>query len=856
MKRWLSALFLALSVAPAFAAPPPPVPALPDTERRTSYSLSASTCACSVGFALYGDSTDYQNWLEVFINGVRVNYNDATYGWAITSPTGSLASIPRPVTDAVLTFTNAQTGTIQIVGARRPRRTSTFSENRGVPARDLNQILNDMIAQSREVWDKTNDVTGRALMSQPGVTLGLLPLPSVCVNGFLGFDGTGLVPVCRSSGGTSNVTLPVVSGNLPSFNGTTGLLADSGLPLAGLSGLSANVQGTGIPGLDSGHWFIWNNPTAAFDGTETLRIDRHANVGSGTIFDTYGGIQAKGSTNPGNAGFEWNYVGQFNNTSRPGAQSQNGSGLFYSFKARAITGTTAAAGNGATATVFFASQGNGAPVVFPIGSVVLVSGVTPSGYNGLHTVTASGVGNVSFASTTTGAQTVAGMIGPATLTASGTGTTATITFSGTDTMRVGDTVMVSDVTPTGYNGKYVITASAPGSVSYANTTTGAQTVAGMAFDISVGPTWGQSAGCFDRTGDNNPVASCVGSELDIEVDNPDGVATTDTNAQRVGLFLAAKSNAAGTHVGTGVAMTTDANTIVDHGYSYAGAFGIGIDFSAATFSTAPIFMAENQRIVLDGATGGTFNRSLYFFSGKLIYATQNGNVLQVDDSGSIQSGANGVAGGALKLLGLTSGTVTIQPQSAAGTYNFNLPAAAGSSGQVMTSGGGVTSPMTWTTLAPVATSGSASDLSTGTVSAGRLPALTGDVTSSAGSAATAFGAVAGTSYTPTLACGSGTLTSASATGTYRVFGKYIYTSITATITTNGTCAVAVNVTMPPGFTAHKRCIMAGREDGVGGKMLQGTISDAGVAAVVANYDNTYPGANGAILAINGMCESN
>lgn len=44
------------------------------------------------------------------------------------------------------------------------------------------------------------------------------------------------------------------------------------------------------------------------------------------------------------------------------------------------------------------------------------------------------------------------------------------------------------------------------------------------------------------------------------------------------------------------------------------------------------------------------------------------------------------------------------------------------------------------TLAPIATSGSASDLSTGTVPAGRMPALTGDVTSGAGTVATTLAA--------------------------------------------------------------------------------------------------------------------
>lgn len=42
------------------------------------------------------------------------------------------------------------------------------------------------------------------------------------------------------------------------------------------------------------------------------------------------------------------------------------------------------------------------------------------------------------------------------------------------------------------------------------------------------------------------------------------------------------------------------------------------------------------------------------------------------------------------------------------------------------------------TLAPIATSGSASDLSTGTIPAGRMPALTGDVVTVAGAVATSY----------------------------------------------------------------------------------------------------------------------
>ena len=55
--------------------------------------------------------------------------------------------------------------------------------------------------------------------------------------------------------------------------------------------------------------------------------------------------------------------------------------------------------------------------------------------------------------------------------------------------------------------------------------------------------------------------------------------------------------------------------------------------------------------------------------------------------------------GTSSLSGGTSGTITIQPQAAAGTYNFNLPITVGTSGYVLTSQGGGSTAMTW--VAPV-----------------------------------------------------------------------------------------------------------------------------------------------------------
>jgi hypothetical protein len=97
----------------------------------------------------------------------------------------------------------------------------------------------------------------------------------------------------------------------------------------------------------------------------------------------------------------------------------------------------------------------------------------------------------------------------------------------------------------------------------------------------------------------------------------------------------------------------------------------------------------------------------------------SGNANARISSGVLTLGTAGSVIGKLAVTGNTSGTVTIQPQAAAGTYNFNLPTTAGTSGYVLTSGGGAAAAQTWTSLATVATSGSASNLSAGTLAVAR-----------------------------------------------------------------------------------------------------------------------------------------
>jgi hypothetical protein len=283
IKRAILALALIAGSAPAFGQVPPPVPALPDTARLTTYSISATTCACAVGFALYGDSTDYENWLQVWVNGVQM----AQAGnWTITSPTGPLATIPRPITDGVLTFTAAQTGTIQIVGARRPRRLSQFSENRGVPARDLNQAVTDLVAENREQWDALI----RTMMAPPGDTQVPMVLPAATTRAskILGFDANGAVAVySQVGGGTGNVTGPVssVNNDLACFNGTTGLVikdCGTGLPLSltqGGSGQSTAALARSAAG------FNIDSYTAHGDSIYTI-LSTDRTVGTSAAFTT------------------------------------------------------------------------------------------------------------------------------------------------------------------------------------------------------------------------------------------------------------------------------------------------------------------------------------------------------------------------------------------------------------------------------------------------------------------------------------------------------------------------------------------------------------------------------------------
>lgn len=99
-----------------------------------------------------------------------------------------------------------------------------------------------------------------------------------------------------------------------------------------------------------------------------------------------------------------------------------------------------------------------------------------------------------------------------------------------------------------------------------------------------------------------------------------------------------------------------------------------------------------------------------------IYITSNNGDIEIEGANTLLQESGGEVGignaspvarltigtaggllGSISVAGNTSGVITMNPQAAAGTYNWNWPTTAGTTGQFFTSGGGGASPNTWTT---------------------------------------------------------------------------------------------------------------------------------------------------------------
>lgn len=105
-----------------------------------------------------------------------------------------------------------------------------------------------------------------------------------------------------------------------------------------------------------------------------------------------------------------------------------------------------------------------------------------------------------------------------------------------------------------------------------------------------------------------------------------------------------------------------------------------------------------------------------------------------------------------------------------------------------------------------------------------------------------------TSYTPTLSCDTGTLTTASSAAKYKQVGKVVFFNYSATITTNGTCATSLRLTLPVTPAVGLNTTGNGKEVSLSNNTVTNSIT-TGVDNLLRNYTTAgaYTGANGSTI---------
>ncbi|MGL4297105.1 MAG: hypothetical protein ACRCTG_15440 [Aestuariivirga sp.] len=243
-----------------------PLPTITTTPRYTSATLTAQR-TIAIPFPVFGDGSD----MLVALNGVK-----QASGWALVSPSGSLATLPRPITNANIEFSSDVTGFVEVWGRHVPRRMTNMSESVGPTARDFNyEALLDKAILS-EMFERLN----RSIELPYGVT-GMQLLKSSDLQGrVLGFDALGNVslytPVLTTIGpgqvinsNLANMAAGTIKGRAPG----TGTGAPSDLTPAQLGIAPAPSTSGGAYGVDggaSGDVFYWRRTLA---GSKTVGAD-------------------------------------------------------------------------------------------------------------------------------------------------------------------------------------------------------------------------------------------------------------------------------------------------------------------------------------------------------------------------------------------------------------------------------------------------------------------------------------------------------------------------------------------------------------------------------------------------------
>jgi len=247
-------------------------------------------------------------------------------------------------------------------------------------------------------------------------------------------------------------------------------------------------------------------------------------------------------------------------------------------------------------------------------------------YNNV-TITGSG-GRASIYAVTTANDVVQGQVAVtpilATTAATSSGGTATITFANQTTAPyiVGQEITIYGVTPSGFNGTYVVTDCTPTSVSYTNSTAGPQTVAGIVYstgarfgvilnvnDSSFTPGSGYAPASGTTTYYYVPLTGGSGTGAYGDVTVSSG-SVTNVNMRRGGIGYQVGDNlsasAANIGGGTPTAFSIPVTAVENRLYTK---LLTGYSFTATTAS--PNFISDNnatvKTVTLTGSTQKTFN---------------------------------------------------------------------------------------------------------------------------------------------------------------------------------------------------------------------------------------------------------
>jgi len=313
------------------------------------------------------------------------------------------------------------------------------------------------------------------------------------------YGGPGTLLLIARDGTTTPISpvaagLPLTNPNGWWMNSTSNGAGLSGTPTLSPNGtlfISGQMNGTGANA---------NNNTAFWIGP----------AGGVNIIAQRGFLPITGGIAPGTGGRPWNT--NLNLSTSQFGVNNAGQVLFQSnvlAPEQRYISSLVASGTTVTGTTFL-------PHGYAPSTTIVVSGATPTGFNGTYSV-------VSVPTTTTFTYTITALPVRTVTTITGTGTTATATTSVAHGFAAGQTVTIAGASVAGYNGAYVVV-SAPTTTTftYANATTGSST-GGTATVTS------PSGTLLSSTGRINAVSG-TGTDVTVTTANPHGLSVGQTIA--------------------------------------------------------------------------------------------------------------------------------------------------------------------------------------------------------------------------------------------------------------------------------------------------------------------------------------